>query len=211
LDNSWRKIFRGVDGFNTLHFSKLDPEEILESKSSWVLEKWSEAREYREKVPERVFEEGEKIPVLDEEKEIFIEKRRSSEVGEKVFLAEHLVERNSVKEEVERALKKEARQVFQEKAEKFSREISEDFGKIYLRDQETRWGSCSSKKNLNFNWRLILGPEEVLEYVVVHELVHLEEMNHGERFWQKVKRIFPKHEESREWLESNSAELVFDV
>lgn len=190
--------------------SKLDAEEILESKSSWVLEKWSEAEKYQEKVPDRSFEEGEKIPVLGEEKEIFIEKRRSSEVEEEIFLAEHLVERNGVKEEVRNALKKKSRQVFQEKAEKFSREIDGGFEKIFLRDQETRWGSCSSNNNLNFNWRLVLGPEQVLEYVVVHELVHLEEMNHGERFWRKVERIFPGHEESREWLEGNSAKLVFD-
>lgn len=190
--------------------SKLDPEEVLESKSGWVLEKWSEAEEFREKIPERSFEEGGKIPVLGEEKEIFIEKRRSSEVEENIFLAEHLVERNGVKEEVRNALKKKSRRVFQEKADEFSEEVGGGFEKIFLRDQETRWGSCSSKNNLNFNWRLVLGPEKVLEYVVVHELVHLEEMNHSERFWSKVESIFPEHRESRNWLEENSAKLVFD-
>jgi len=116
-----------------------------------------------------------------------------------------------VKNEVKRALKNKARKIFEEKAEKFSREIDEDFGKIYLRDQATRWGSCSSRKNLNFNWRLVLGPEKVLEYVVVHELVHLEEMNHSENFWRKVEEIFPEHENSLEWLEKNSAELLFNT
>ena len=170
----------------------------------------SDARNYREQVPSRSFEEGEKVSVLGEDREIIIEKRRSNEVKENIFLAEHLVNRTGLKDQLEKALRSFARERFGEKASNFGEEIDGDFEKIFIRDQKTRWGSCSSKNNLNFNWRLILGPEKVLDYVVVHELVHLEIKNHSEAFEKRVREIFPEASEAKEWLDENSAKLVFD-
>lgn len=80
-------------------------------------------------------------------------------------------------------------------------------GRITIRDQKTRWGSCSTKGNLNFNWRLILAPEEVLDYVVVHELAHRKEMNHSERFWREVEKILPDYRSRRLWLKQNGSIL----
>ena len=190
--------------------SSIDPEKLLLNKKDWVKEKWSEAQKYREKIPDRDFEDGGKISVLGREKEIVIEKRRGNKLEEeKILLAQHLVDRNSVKDEVEKVLRSYARNVFEMKAERFSSEVEEDFDRIFVRDQDTRWGSCSGRKNLNFNWRLILGPEHVLEYVVVHELVHLEVRNHSIEFWNRVGEVLPDYLLSREWLEKNSAKLVY--
>lgn len=82
-----------------------------------------------------------------------------------------------------------------------------DYGKITIRDQKTRWGSCSSSGNLNFNWRLILAPPKVLDYVVIHELCHRKEMNHSTRFWQYVESIMPDYKEQRKWLKDNGSSL----
>lgn len=81
------------------------------------------------------------------------------------------------------------------------------FGRIAVRDQKSRWGSCSSKGNLNFNWKLIMAPEEVLRYVVIHELCHLIEFNHSERFWKLVSAQMPEYEVWKKWLKTHGTEL----
>lgn len=74
------------------------------------------------------------------------------------------------------------------------------YGRITIREQKTRWGSCSGKGNLNFNWKLVLAPPEVLDYVVVHELAHRREMNHSAAFWRIVEQVIPDYRERRRFL-----------
>ena len=83
------------------------------------------------------------------------------------------------------------------------------FGRVSIKSQKSRWGSCSRLGNLNFNWRLLLAPAPVLDYVVVHELCHLKEMNHGARFWQLVARARPDYAMQRRWLHQHGRELTF--
>ena len=75
-----------------------------------------------------------------------------------------------------------------------------DYGRITIREQKTRWGSCSSKGNLNFNWKLVLLAPELLDYVVVHELAHRREMNHSKNFWKIVEAELPDYREQRRRL-----------
>lgn len=104
-----------------------------------------------------------------------------------------------------------AGQVLQERTEHFARQMEVSFERISIRDQKTRWGSCSARGNLNFNWRLILAPSEVLDYVVVHELAHRREMNHSERFWKLVESVLPDYRERRKWLKENGDLLMSGV
>lgn len=83
-----------------------------------------------------------------------------------------------------------------------------EFARIQVRDQRTRWGSCSSRGTLSFNWRLALAPHEVLDYVVVHELCHLREPNHSPRFWRLVESRRPGWREQCAWLREHGAELL---
>ena len=89
----------------------------------------------------------------------------------------------------------------------YAEKLGVSYGKITLRQQKTRWGSCSSEKNLNFNWKLILAPPEVLDYVVVHELCHLKEMNHSKAFWDEVGKVMPEYETYKLWLKENGWKL----
>ncbi len=77
------------------------------------------------------------------------------------------------------------------------------YNKIKLSDAQKRWGSCSVKGNLNFSWRLIMAPLRVIDYVVVHELAHLEEKNHSKRFWDKIKIMQPDYSQHKNWLKEN--------
>ena len=81
-------------------------------------------------------------------------------------------------------------------------------GRVTIREQKTRWGSCSSKNNLNFNWKLIMAPPPALDYVVIHELCHLHEFNHSPRFWQLVAAQMPEYESWKKWLKQHGAELT---
>jgi len=81
--------------------------------------------------------------------------------------------------------------------------VGVDYGRITIRNQKTRWGSCSSKGNLNFNCMLMLTPPEVIDYVVVHELCHRKEMNHSKAFWDEVERILPDYKEAKKWIRNH--------
>lgn len=98
--------------------------------------------------------------------------------------------------------------VFDQKAALYAGIMDVTYGRITVRDQKTRWGSCSGKGNLSFNWRLVLAPEEVLDYVVVHELAHRLEMNHSSRFWAVVESVLPDYQKQRLWLKQNGDSLM---
>ena len=97
--------------------------------------------------------------------------------------------------------------VIPDKVKYYAEIMGVTYGRITIRNQKTRWGSCSSEKNLNFNWKLILAPPEVLDYVVVHELCHLKEMNHSKAFWDEVGKVMPNYETHKLWLKENGWKL----
>jgi predicted metal-dependent hydrolase len=82
------------------------------------------------------------------------------------------------------------------------------YNRLTMRDQRSRWGSCSSKGTLSFNWRLVLAPHDVLDYVVVHEVCHLVELNHGPAFWRLVAKRRPGYEEPKQWLDDHGWEIL---
>ena len=142
------------------------------------------------------------IQRLVEEKSGWIEKhladvRRQSESTEPAFTAGQL-----------RQLAEAARQDLPRRAARFAPLVGVSYGRITIRAQKSRWGSCSSKGNLNFNCLLMLCPEEVRDYVVVHELCHRKEMNHSDRFWQELARVLPDYEKQRKWLKTNGSRFI---
>ena len=95
-----------------------------------------------------------------------------------------------------------------ERVRRYAPLVGVSYGRITIRNQKTRWGSCSSKGNLNFNCLLMLAPPEVRDYVVVHELCHRLEMNHSARFWALVEKILPDYREQVKWLKVNGGEIM---
>lgn len=93
----------------------------------------------------------------------------------------------------------------------YAAQMDVSYGRITLRCQKTRWGSCSAKKNLNFNILLMLTPPEVIDSVVVHELCHLREMNHSARFYELVYRCYPDYDKWNRWLRDNGAMIMARV
>ena len=106
------------------------------------------------------------------------------------------------------ALKKRGRAVFPARAAYFAPLVGVGFGRVSVRSQRSKWGSCSARGDLSFNCLLLLAPEAVLDYVVVHELCHRLEMNHSARFWQQVERVLPDYAQARRWLRDNGGTLL---
>ena len=90
----------------------------------------------------------------------------------------------------------------------FAKEMGVSYGRITIRSQRTRWGSCRPKGNLNFNCLLMLAPAEVQDYVVIHELCHRKELNHSPKFWTEVEKGCPNYRACRKWLKDNGASLI---
>ncbi len=93
--------------------------------------------------------------------------------------------------------------VIPEKVRKYAPIVGVTYGRITIRNQRSRWGSCSGKGNLNFNCLLMLFPDEVVDYVVVHELCHRKHMNHSKEFYAEVERVFPEYRRCQGWLKEN--------
>ena len=107
-----------------------------------------------------------------------------------------------------KALREQARVLVTQSVQHYAPLVGVSYKQITIRTQHTRWGSCSSKGNLNFNCLLALVPREVLDYVVVHELCHRKEMNHSDRFWNEVARIIPDYKSRKQWLKDHGAILI---
>jgi predicted metal-dependent hydrolase len=113
-----------------------------------------------------------------------------------------------MREALERWYRRQARAEIAPRLDAAAAAVGREYTKLTIRDQRTRWGSCSSAGAMSFNWRLLLGPEVVLEYVVRHEAAHLAVMDHSPRFWAVMARLMPGYEVPRRWLRDHGATLV---
>ena len=102
-----------------------------------------------------------------------------------------------------KALAKRAKEIIPTKVKHYAEIISVSYGRITIRCQKTRWGSCSSKGNLNFNCLLMELPDEIIDSVVIHELCHRKHMNHSKTFYAEVESVFPEYKRCRKWLKEN--------
>ena len=149
---------------------------------------------------------------------------RSSEADINVFLEKHRswiethLARSQAQQETAsgqyltmqelRALGEKALEVIPGRVAYYAPLVGVTYGRITIRNQHTRWGSCSSKGNLNFNCLLMLAPPEVIDYVVVHELCHRKEMNHSTAFWNEVAKVLPDYKKSVRWLKDEGGRLM---
>ena len=125
------------------------------------------------------------------------------------WIAKHLPKRDVTPftaEEI-RELAEAALEDIPKRVQHYAPMVGVTYGRITIRSQRSRWGSCSSKGNLNFNCLLMLCPEEVRDYVVIHELCHLIEFNHSRRFWSLVEKQMPEYEVWKKWLKTHGSEL----
>jgi len=184
--------------------------DFINDKKEWIRKKQAEVREHRNKRKKKMFVSGEKFLFKGKEYPLeYADKPRDVfEFDNERFIID-LEYKTQAGELFTKWYKKAARQIIQEKLSFFSEETGFKYNSLKINSAKSRWGSCSSKKNLNFSYRLILTPELVINYVILHELAHTVEMNHSKRFWEIVGSIYPDYKKAEEWLKSNSYSLNF--
>ncbi len=102
-----------------------------------------------------------------------------------------------------KGLKKKAKQFIPARVEEFARKFWKTYNTIKITSAQSRWWSCTSQKNLNFSYRLMACPDHVIDYVIIHELAHLKEMNHSRKFWSHVAEMKPDYKNDEKWLKEN--------
>lgn len=176
-----------------LKLPKTEIDKFVYSKLKWI-EKHVALRALQKEKRDAFFLDYGKT-ILLRGKEIKIEEREGREIGfdgNVVFMPPDL-HHEEIKEHIIRLYKYGAKSILTEKVASFSKVMSVTPKEIKINKAKTRWGSCTSEGNLNFSWRLILAPDPVIDYVVVHELAHLKEMNHSEKFWAIVEKELPDY------------------
>lgn len=191
-----------------------DPERVLAANAEWVVEKHAEMTAVRERAPDREYAPGSVWPVDAEPHEVVVERRRSSAVDPDdrlVRLARSHVDRTSVRRALEHCFRETARDRFEARVDELAprMDVADGVDRIEVRNQSTRWGSCSTSGTVSLNWRLLFAPPAVRRYVVVHELAHVRVRDHSDAFWRVVAEFDPEWERHRAWLDERGVELIF--
>ena len=178
---------------------------VVERHADWVEAK---LKEMEARPAPRTFTEGSRLPYLGRDYPLRLAPGPGSGLrfdGLAFTLADGAAARAAFL--FEQWYRVQARKVFTERVGHFAAGHGFEYGKIRISSARTRWGSCSSKGTLSFTWRLALAPLEVVDYVVVHELVHLRVKNHSPDFWRGVEAILPDYKSRRKWLKVNGGSL----
>lgn len=185
--------------------SLLKPEIIRSSRKTLGLEVTSEGM-IRIRAPYGVSEDV--ILRFLESKSAWIQKSLAKVRARQEKLKEEEAQYGKLTEAELKVLKMQAEEVFPARAAFYAGKMGISYGRITIRRQKTRWGSCSQSGNLNFNCLLMLAPPGVVDYVVVHELCHRIEMNHSPRFWKLVGEVYPDYDRWKRWLKENGGRLM---
>ena len=191
-------------------FSIEDLPQLLYAKKNWILRKIEDCREFQSNrmaaLSGSVFYLGQYLQIIEQ---------RDHHQSTSVSLGQNSITINlniddNLNQALETWLCSKAKELISRKVYIFGQQIGVRFHRLSIRNTRTRWGSCSRLGNLNFNWKLIKAPEPVIDYVIIHELCHLKEMNHSPAFWALLGKYCPDYAEQRKWLKQHEAEIALN-
>jgi hypothetical protein len=183
---------------------------LLESKGNWILDKLIKYGQVQSLSDQKETKSGDTIPYLGRNLEVVTRQNRRNTNSIKLERNRLVVAIGSGRLNLvlEQWYRIQATKLIKERTDKLSARLGLTYNQIIIRGQKTRWGSCSHKGNLSFNWKRIMAPEHVIDYVIIHELTHLKEMNHTKRFWKLVAEYCPRWREHKKWLKDHETELA---
>jgi predicted metal-dependent hydrolase len=181
--------------------------DFVDSHTLWIEKKQAQARAAAA-LPARQFIPGESFPYLGESYilEVVKDQKKALMLDGNFKLAERA--REDAQKAFQDWYRAQARQVIKERVNFFSTQYNFQYEKLRIGSARTRWGSCSPTGTLSFSWRLILNPMDVVDYVVIHELVHTVVHNHSKRFWKSVEKILPNYKVFNKWLNKNGRDVM---
>jgi predicted metal-dependent hydrolase len=189
--------------------SRLHPEKILREYADWILEKQEKLKKRKVRMDKKALPEGQILlmgkPMLLEIKPAGLMERQHV-----THLPGHIrvvTGKHKPARLLQKWLADQAEAAILNQVQSRAKQMGVRPTGISIRSQRTRWGSCSTRGTLSFNWRLIMAPPDVLDYVVVHELAHMKERNHSKSFWAVVQKYCPDYLKHRAWLKQNQAAM----
>lgn len=203
VDNDWQVIVKVPN-----YASKKNILDFLEKYKDWILEKQELVSKNTQK-----FEIWEKFLFFWEYFELKFDEKKKFFFDEKYFYT-NFKNSEEIKKKFIKFYKKEAKKYIVDKTIEFSKILWLEFKEIKINSAKTRWWSCNSKKNINFSFRLILAPKLSIDYVIIHELAHLKEMNHSRQFWSLVDNYCRQiwiwdYKKEQKWLKENYLKTNF--
>ena len=192
-------------------YTRQEVQDILRQKTRWILKHLPDGKPVQMPLFTQEPGQGDRLSLMGRPIEIVVNtgnSRASSAVlhGNKLLISTG--SRNgTIPTILEKWYRQQAAIIFRQKADGFKEVMGLHYKNIFIRGQKTRWGSCSPAGNLTLNWKLLMAPEDIVDYVVIHELAHLKHMNHSKKFWDLVGRYCPGWARYRKWLVTHEDEL----
>lgn len=205
-----------MDGTVEVRGPRLMPDafvrEFIQAKADWIIQKRKEVAEQQSKKRAHTYQSDDVFGYLGEGYVLTLVaagRKRIEAVKEERRLILHTTsfEAKAVEKYLKEWYKKQAATYIEERVKYYKQMIPGKVASITLENRKGRWGSCNSRGELTFNWRLIMAPPEIIDYVVVHELCHLRHMDHSKKFWNAVAGVLPDYKARVKWLKDNGISL----
>jgi predicted metal-dependent hydrolase len=183
---------------------------VIDAHQQWIEDKQAQMRTKNQNLQPPAFVDGEIFWFLGERIPLSVHDRTPEPLhlnGRFILSQQHA---HHARQVFEQWYKIQAKKIIQERVNHWASAHELAYTSLRITSARTRWGSCSTRNSLNFSWRLVLAPLEVIDYVVVHELAHLKVPNHSKEFWQVVQGMLPGYQKSRKWLKENGYRLSLD-
>lgn len=189
--------------------SKREIEEFIREREAWVIEKLKEEKERRKEL-QKTFLPGEKFLYLGEWYPLEIDESNHEELPLKLFFGNFVLNRDRLADARDLFIqwyKREAKVKIEARVRYYSERFHLFPKATKITSARSRWGSCSRDNRLCFSWRIIMAPLTIIDYILVHELVHIREKNHSRNFWAALEKILPDYRERRAWLKESGHRL----
>jgi predicted metal-dependent hydrolase len=193
---------------------KSEVAKIVRKKAPWIIREQEYFKDLSLRYPEKEFVSGEQLLYLGRRYRLKVKNANDSDAGGFRVSGRRMIanidsrlndrdNRDRIKKIIIEWYRMSAQKVITKRIKQYRKILRVKTGKIEIKDQKKRWGSCSRNGILRFNWRVVIAPMSIIDYIVVHELCHLKIKNHSREFWKLVSLILPDYQRRREWLRNN--------
>lgn len=199
----------GPEGTIEVKAPRFAPQSLIDAfvreKQDWIEKTLSQME--KRKPPQKAYQNGEVFYFLGEEKTFTLYSGIEIKIKDTQLLFPQVMLLRAQKE-INNWYKKQAETIITQRLFIKAEEMGASYRGFFISDTKSKWGTCFADNSLQFNWRLVMAPLMVLDYVVIHELTHTTEKNHGDAFWRRVRNFTPAYKQHRKWLEQNAHLLI---